>query len=743
MPTFSENIQRMKAASSANSQFRVNESAEIAKIEGQDARERARLVATSLSSFSRSLQEWKQEDIKIKEQEGKEEFIKAEEEKAAMLDEKSKKILELQKQKADAKVKNELDSAKAIDLEIEKLKAEMLKANGPDIFPDADRLSKLSPHQQVGFVKEKLRLFKESYPDKLAHQMANSEKAMRMSNVEFTMKQINENNLALPLKEYGARELSKDIKKAAGIHKFSPEMLRLAGVNEAIEKAHTAQMSKHRERYNIESSQQTQGQNKLFWQQSDKTGKDIEHFLVREGNTVNGKNVILHRAGAWKSFDNMIVQEAVNGKGLDYIDEVLNQPMPDSMCKDLGVPLGTPFSKQWKNKIATLRAQAKKLIVQGANDERDWLQSQQTILANNFDKLRQKGDISTDQLNAFKDQSRYLGGVLDARIKNYETVSMRDERVDKQRIKDLMASNNGYITHDMLNEFHPRAALEFRKDADRHEAALKKEHNVEGLIKAGLNQSWTDAGIKNKEKSVVWEFAKNQALKDYETKFNQLVSWGYDADTAAHLALNALPKEVINKDTGEVVPGFEGVLSEIKRNGAASKYTQIGEKFKASLEEAHLRQNAVRQGKIEMLETDGKIINDGIIGGEYGQDRINEILQSIKIHGTWKGIRKAEKALKYYEGLALGKRQTTAYGLIDAQLRASGHPGLFPKRVIVEDTDETGLVDAETNALSETNYPGSIINYTEVLNNLDENRLWFGGGSSIWNTSEELAPYAN
>lgn len=134
----------------------------------------------------------------------------------------------------------------------------------------------------------------------------------------------------------------------------------------------------------------------------------------------------------------------------------------------------------------------------------------------------------------------------------------------------------------MLDEFHPEAALEYRKEATRHEAALKKTHNIDGQIKAALNASWADAGIKSKEKSVEWEYALANAEKDYEIKFNKLVAMGFPVDDAAHLALRAPLGSVKNED-GEPLPEFEGVLSEIQRNGALSKYTVESKQQKESI----------------------------------------------------------------------------------------------------------------------------------------------------------------
>ena len=95
--------------------------------------------------------------------------------------------------------------------------------------------------------------------------------------------------------------------------------------------------------------------------------------------------------------------------------------------------------------------------------------------------------------------------------------------------------------------------------------------------------------------------------------------------------------------------------------------------------------------------------------------------------------------MKYYEGIALGKRGLTAYALIDKQLKAAGHPGLWPDRVEVE--DETGQVDATEEATQETQYDGDLVSYNTVTTNLQDIEDAKNGVPSEWNSSNNLAGY--
>ncbi|BCV02557.1 MAG: hypothetical protein CM15mV54_520 [Caudoviricetes sp.] len=48
-------------------------------------------------------------------------------------------------------------------------------------------------------------------------------------------------------------------------------------------------------------------------------------------------------------------------------------------------------------------------------------------------------------------------------VTNYETLTMRDQREDKQEIEALIASQNGFISNEQLDQFHPQAAVDFRE----------------------------------------------------------------------------------------------------------------------------------------------------------------------------------------------------------------------------------------------------------------------------------------
>ena len=723
--TYEQNIQRLSKTSRFNTSQAQQFETEHANAMSQWHRDRANKVIDGLSSFSKILQDERKKQIEAMKLEGKK--ISREHRVAD-----AKRVIELEQMLANEKLN---------DTQTHQLKAEYLRLNGVNSYPEASRLSKLSHYQQIGYTQERLRNGMASYPDHLNDRMRNGETPFTFNGVTYTAKQIRDDNIhSYPVKaallELEADQLYKDM----GLDRFSPEVLEVMGVNTAINAAKDAYLGKIRKRYSIAESKQTQAQLGLAWKNSPRTGDDVHHFLAGWGATL-GEDGQQHRnKGAWDAFLKVVAEEA-NGEP-DYADTIGNLPIPLELAKQVGAKPGTTFAEHWPQRFTKLKRDIKKAFTDTVNADKDFLKAQQTKVGNEFNERASTGEIDGDELEAWKEKSRRLGGVLDTRIKNYETVSARDQRIDEEtNIPNLIASNNGSITHQELNQFHPRAAAKFRDQATRHENAFKKKHNVDGKIKAALNQSWTDAGMKSKEKPVVWEYALARATADYERKFNKLVAIGFDADSASKLALDSPAGGVKHPETGEPITDFEGVVNEIKTNGANSKYTKDAIEDKDSLADAMIRVHQIDVGKREMIE-DPFAVKTKIVGGEYGKDRINEIIKNIEIYGPWEGVIKSDLALKYYQGLALGKRGWNAHGIIDSQLKAAGHPGLFPDRVEPDPKeDDDGAADETANVVEETKYEGSLVSYNNIIDNSIDLQNRALGRESVHNQPENIASY--
>ena len=737
--SYSRNIARLKETSRSNLTFASKQRLNTAEREGKRRIAEAEDVATKLSGFSDTLYKWKLADIKQKNIEGAQEWDKVRTEKAehALLSEEYAKAKET---KEYFELVGAVEKAKEHDVKYQQLKAEMLRLGGVDAYPEADRIAKLSEHQQVGYLKAKLGSFAETYGDKLNQSMMNSDQPIKIGNITYTSAQLRENHIsALPLKEAALRVHSKNIMKAAGLDKFSPEMLALSGVTGTMAKVHKAELAKYRKRYNVDSSHNERMKYTKNWQgipANERTGFDLYQLWLGHSNTVDGNNNMLGNGGGWDSVFAILTQEGIADGDHTKLDRYANEPIPEQLRKQLGLKPGTTFGDHWGGRFQKARTD----ILKGYSDNqkaiRDGLKARTIELGNRFQQESRQGPITEERLAWWEEQSWNLSGALDERIKNYKTISARNIETDKDKIKGIMATQNGYIDHVTLDQFHPEAALEYRKEADRHEAALNKQFNVDGDIKAALNASWTDAGMKQKEKSVVWEFAYAQAKADYQKQFNHYVANGYTAKEANRLAMRGGEAEAVDKQSGESFAN-EGVLTEIGRMGAASKYTRYGEDQQKLMKDAHLRVQAVDFAKKE-LQADPYAEQTTVIGGQYGRARLDEIKESIAKHGTWEGIRRASNALQYYEGVALGKRGLFAYGLIDSQLKADGHPGIYPNRTVV--MDSSGQVKAGITALQPMKYRGSSTSYNNVVNDTQDMINYYIGKPSVWNQPENL-PY--
>ena len=728
--SYDRNIDRLRSAERSNAQTAMSQRTNMAQRMGDRGIKETEKITDELSKFSSTLKDMRDRHIKESVERGRLDAIE-------QSNINSKKLIELQ---------TELSTLDKVDAEYHKIKNEMIKLSGPDIYPEADRIAHLSPLEQVGFQKEKLRTFKDTIADKLEYTMANSEEVIKIQNMTFTPKQLHDNNIhGLPFKEAAITISLDKIKKAAGLDKFSPELLEIYGVNDAIQKAKEDTTAKYRKRYNIESSSRTRTKAKLEWDTSEKKGENIYHFLIKNGATVDANNKWLNNAGAWKIFDSTLVNEAVALGNLNHIDNILNQEIPPVLAKQLGVQKGTTFAEHWGNKIPTLRSAAKKKIVEARNAEEQFINSEKTALNNKWktairnlplDKNGEPQLLTGQEIEIAKQQYNAIGEVPPDFIVKYETASLRNERLDKAAIKNLIASQDGAIYHDQLDEFHPLAALEYRDEADKHEAALKKTYNVAGLIESELNETWSDAGIKQNEKKPVWEFALAQANASYNKNFNRLIRMGYPPEQANRLALHAKLGEVKGKD-GEPVTDFEGVVAHLNRTGVKNDYTKYGEEANASLKDADIMVSKIAEGKKFMIDNPTAILND-VIGGKYGQNHLNTLKKNMDIYGTWKGIRMSKEALLYYVVLARGKRKLSGFNLIDAQLKADGHPGIWPDRT---DTSDNDFTEYSFTKLAPLDYAGSGASYNEILLNQDDMYTYQDGTTSVWNLPENLSPF--
>ena len=712
--SYARNIERLKANQRQVSQQEQQITSAAAADRGEYEIRHARNIASKLEPFSQELKEWKKKDIEKKKLEGIAEARKAKLDKAKWLNEHgtetAKRIYAIEQAKAMGELAFEFEDAKAQDLEYHKLKEQLLKQGGSAAYPDADRITQLSPWQQVGFAQEQIRQKMLGFNEQLEHALQNGTEPISLGGITYTAAEIRDNNLAFPMKQAAIEVYADKIYTNLGLDRYSDEMIKMSGVNETIQKAKDAQLGKYRERYNIESSMNTRQKAKLEWARSEKTAVDLQHLLVKTSNTADTKGNLLGNSGGWKQVEAIITQEGIERDNPEYAETILNQPMPASMARELGVKPGKTFAQQWPGKVSSIKAAIRKGYVDKVNEEEKWLESAGTAKKNEFiqEARNNPEGLTTQRVNEYKRAFGELGLTIPSDVTNYETATMRDEREDAQQIDYLMASQDGFISHEQLDRFHPMAALKHREKATRMEEKAIKAHDSEAKIKAHMDTTFTNMGIKANEKSPAYVEAMSNAKADYAEKYNRYIAMNYDSAQASYLALHA--KEVKDKETGEVIPDSMGVLTEIEAHGENSKYVVNGQAIEKSLKPGHLRVARVASGKREMLD-DPDIIFNGTIGGDYGHRQLTSVKNNIDKYGARKGLRMDKGAMQYYKGLARG-RDDNWMGLLDKQLKATGHPGLWEE----ERPAAVDLLSGENGKGEKLDDPNNLVGLTKSAN---------------------------
>ena len=289
--SYEQNIQRLSSTSRFNTSQAQAFETENANNISQWHRDRAEQTIQALSKFSETLQKERKKQIERLKAEGEKKFA---EDRAVD----SQRLLELKMLEPQLK---------ADDIRHHEIKAIQLRLEGVNAYPDADRIAKLSHYQQFGYARAKLKNRMDSFGDTLNYRMQNGTTKYQLNGIEYTAKDIRNSNVnSYVLKQALLHAETAKLKEEMGLNNFTPELLELVGVNKTIEAAKTAYLSKARTKYNIEASKQTQAQAMVAWNDSPKTGMDIQHFLTTWGATVNEKNELNDNEGAWNAFMSMV-----------------------------------------------------------------------------------------------------------------------------------------------------------------------------------------------------------------------------------------------------------------------------------------------------------------------------------------------------------------------------------------------------------------------------------------------------
>ena len=418
----------------------------------------AKSIIDGLEKLSPTLEKMQKERVARLEAEGREAVAKDREAKLAQLDENTKKLKEIELARSTGELAFEFEDAEAQELVYQQLKAEVLAAGGPDSYYDAERLAQLSPHQQVGYAKEKLRMFAEAYPGMLEHELMNSTEVINLNGIKFTAAELKDNNLALPMKEAAINIMQRRILERSGIHQYSDAMLRLTKTHEVIAKAKDQLMATHKSRYNVTSSQNIRNRANIQWDVAGKkpggvTGQDLQLFLLTTGNTVNNKNQQLGNAGGWDHVMGKLKAIGIEKNDPAYADKIGGLLIPDGLAIQVGARKGATFAEHWPGRFSQLKKDIKKGYGEQIDAERDYQQAQSDAIVVDFTEAatqahKQGAELSTTEVNKWKAKFSAIWMKVPEAINSYETATMRKESVDKGLIKSLMASQQGYISND-------------------------------------------------------------------------------------------------------------------------------------------------------------------------------------------------------------------------------------------------------------------------------------------------------
>ena len=675
MSSYDRNIERLRSAERSNAQNAMSQRTNMANITGQRGIEEAERMSKSLSAFSSTLKKLRDQHIEEQFKIGFKEYKQYKKVNA-------EKYLELEKQINDAKGNQKL---------IEELRRKQIDLKGVNGYVDAERISHLSDYAQIGFVNAQLKSVIPTFEPKLQNAMQNSDKELIINGVKFKTKDIhNDNTDPLEFKRAGIEFHADSIWKNSGLDRYSPELLELAGVTEAFDKAKKSLNDKYTQRYNIEKGSEHREEAEKIFENSKKTGDDIELLYKSYYSTFDDKGKLMTREGAWQGVDAKIISGALasNEDVDDYITKMLDQEIPERWAKQLGVKKGTTFAEHWPKKAQTLIAKAKKTRSDALDADIKHAKNEEKSILKKF--LNQKADGAIKERKDHPDDTEWSmeeyeawytsrGLDLPEAIKTHKTAFDNEVEADKVIIQNALLTNKRIITPEWLARLNPYAKKglesQIRQALEANEKDIMTDvgpMNPRDLIKGKIDHTLTDMNLKGQEKTDTQVYSIGLAEEAYLEKFYQNLNKNMTREEAAHDALY----------------GPNGVITDITNNQNNSQYIKNGA-HKSEME--RFKPDQVVQAEIQLAKRELKNGRDWRrehIGGEYAEKHLETIMENIKRHGLWAGLNASKDAVSYYQRITWQKHFDGGgdyIKFIDSQLRLKGHPGFFGAEIDINE----------------------------------------------------------
>jgi len=700
--TYSQNISRLKTSGRARLAERQQNNINRATWDGEALTKQADSLAAFSKTLGDSLVDWKKEQIKKDELSGMRQRQKDEAERVtaearmSQLELKQANINKQRKAQEKAvfeqekrfrrdknreKLRQEIDVVRQMDIDYNSAANELQEIRGVlSGKSEADRLRLMSPHKQVGYVKEKLRVFKETLPDKVAHSLLTSETPIHLEGIKpFTAKELTDNNIhSLPMKEAAVVSLTDQIVEAAGVYGYSDEMLELAGVHDSIQKVKDDQMKKYRKNYNIDASDKQKVEAAMeFANAENPDGDDVYLLWLKMKGTTNSDGTVgLTNAAAWGEVHKVLVKNANHNP--NYADRISEMQLPEALRIKLGAKPGTTYGKQWPTRMSTLKSDIKKGYKASVDAEKDWLDSAGTDLTNKtLNHQRKTGEEFTPtQLDQIAAEYGKLGLKVPDAILNYNSEASRDYNRDKRELEIIKGLNGGGLYPRDLQKRHPKLVGELMKEAlefQKLEVGKKGEWGSKAYDEIGgsLGVTFKSEGQDNvtKRKNPTFAHAQDLAFRDFQKRYLAARAKGMTGEEAYDHVMTKGPKPILGDlDKGSPTLGIGGSQYILTTQGRIAQGRTEAKELTERLDNVN---DARLEIKPQLNNAEVYLRTDVLDGSEPYLTVLTDALANGKpIYGL-RASAEVEKAMAYYNGVAYSYPGFTGIQLLNWQIKAA------------------------------------------------------------------------